>query len=225
VFIGHFGLGLASKRAAPDASLGILMAAPLLLDLLWPIALLLGLERVRIDPGNTLVTPLDFAYYPYTHSLVMALVWSALLGAGYLRTTGDRRGTLVIGLGVFSHWAFDWIVHRPDLPLAPGSSIRLGLGLWNSYPATLAVEIPIFVCGVAIYARCTNARNRAGTIALWAMVFLLGAIYLANLVGPPPPSPRAIAFTALVLWVFVPWAWWIDKNRQVDPQLSSGTRW
>src|SRR5260370_41165883 len=103
VFIGHFGMGFGSTGAAPQASLGVLMAAPLLLDLLWPIALLLGLERVRIDPGNTVVTPLDFEYYAYTHSLVMAVAWSAVLGAGSLATSLDRRAALVILLGVFSH--------------------------------------------------------------------------------------------------------------------------
>jgi len=222
VFIGHFGVGFASKRAAPQASLGVVMAAPLLLDLLWPIALLLGLERVRIDPGNTVVTPLDFEYYPYTHSLVMAVVWSVLLGGGYVATTRDRRAALVIGLGVFSHWVLDWVVHRPDLPLFPGSSTYAGLGLWNSRAATMAVEIPIFVWGVALYARSTEARNRAGIVALWALVLLLGAIYFANLFGPPPPSSLGIAITALAMWLFVPWAWWIDKNRKVDPRLSSG---
>src|SRR5260370_19899267 len=102
VFIGHFGMGFGSTGAAPQASLGILMAAPLLLDLLWPIALLLGLERVRIDPGNTVVTPLDFEYYPYTHSLVMAVVWSVLLACGYLATTRDPRAALATRRRVLS---------------------------------------------------------------------------------------------------------------------------
>src|SRR5574341_1272224 len=57
VFIGHYGVGFAAKRAAPQVSLGWLMTAPLLLDLLWPIFLLAGWEQVRIEPGNTAFTP------------------------------------------------------------------------------------------------------------------------------------------------------------------------
>jgi len=73
VFIGHFAVGFAAKRLAPRASLGVLMAAPLFADLLWPIFLIAGIETVRIDPGNTVVTPLDLHDFPWSHSLVTSL--------------------------------------------------------------------------------------------------------------------------------------------------------
>ena len=75
MFIGHFAVGFAAKRYAPRASLGVLIAAPIFLDLLWPLFLLAGVERARIDPGNTIVSPLSFDYYPWSHSLLMAGVW------------------------------------------------------------------------------------------------------------------------------------------------------
>jgi hypothetical protein len=34
MFIGHLAVGFAAKRAAPKTTLGLLMAAPLLLDLI-----------------------------------------------------------------------------------------------------------------------------------------------------------------------------------------------
>src|SRR3954470_3350305 len=113
MFIGHFAVGFASKRAAPDTNLGILMLAPLFLDLLWPIFLLLGIETVRIDPGNTAFTPLDLHDYPWSHSLLMAVVWSLLVGGIVLAAKRSRRGAVVVGLGVFSHWVLDFITHRP----------------------------------------------------------------------------------------------------------------
>ena len=191
------------------------MAAPLLLDLLWPLFLIAGLESVRIDPGNTAFTPLDLHDYPYTHSLVGALVWSALYAALFFAVTRYRRGTLVVGLGVFSHWLFDFVTHRPDMPLAPGSETRVGLGLWNSRAGTVAVELAValFVAGVWIYASSTRARNRRGNVALWALVALLGLFYVSTIFGPPPPSVEAIKYGGLVGWLFVPWAWWIDRNR------------
>ena len=64
MFIGHFALGLAAKRAAPQVSLAVLFAAAQLADVLWPIFVALGLEQVRIAPGNTAFTPLEFVSYP-----------------------------------------------------------------------------------------------------------------------------------------------------------------
>jgi len=213
VFIGHFAVGFASKHFAPKASLAPLLAAPLFLDLLWPIGLLTGLESVRIDPGNTAVTPLDLHDYPYTHSLAMALLWAALFAGGMWLALRSVRASLAVGLGVFSHWILDFVTHRPDMPLFPGSATYVGLGLWNSKPATAIVESAMFAAGVWLYLRATRAKNRTGTAALWAMVVLLSAMYGAVLFGPPPPSVTAIAVGGLSAWLFVLWAWWIDRNR------------
>ena len=213
MFIGHFAVGFASKRAAPRASLGVLMAAPLFLDLLWPIFLIAGVESVRIEPGNTAVTPLDLHDYPWSHSLLTSLAWSAVFAAAFWAATRYARGAVVLAVGVFSHFVLDFVTHRPDMPLYPGSPISVGLGLWNSRPATLAVEFALFVVGVAIYARTTRAINRRGAFALWALVVLLAVIYLMTFFGPPPPSVDAIKYGGLTGWLFVPWAWWIDRNR------------
>jgi len=215
MFLGHFAVGLASKRVAPKASLGALLAAPLLLDLLWPIFLIVGVESVRIDPGNTAVTPLDLHDYPYSHSLVMSLAWSLLYGALYWAVARYRRGALVIAAGVFSHFLFDFVTHRPDLPLHPGSARSIGLGLWNSRAGTLLVELALYFAGVAVYARATRARNRRGAIGFWSFVLVPVLIYLASFFGPPPPSPAVIEYAALTAWLFVVWAWWLDRNRAV----------
>jgi membrane-bound metal-dependent hydrolase YbcI (DUF457 family) len=215
VFIGHLAVGFASKRVAPRASLGALMAAPLFLDLLWPIFLLAGIESVRIDPGNTVFTPLDLHDYPYSHSLVGALVWSVLAAALLFALTRYRRGALVVGAGVFSHWVLDFVTHRPDMPLWPGSGTWVGLGLWNSRVGTMVVELAMFVAGVWIYAAATRASNRRGVVALWALVALLTVGYFAAALGPLPTSVSAIRNVALAQWLFVLWAWWIDRNRAV----------
>src|SRR3989339_132004 len=120
MFIGHYAVALAAKKGAPKVSLGTLFIAAQLVDLLWPLFLLLGLEHVRIDPGNTAFTPLDFYDYPITHSLVGAVGWSMLLGGVYYGFRRERKSAVVIGLVVFSHWILDLITHRPDLPLGLG---------------------------------------------------------------------------------------------------------
>ena len=214
MFIGHPACGFAAKRLAPGTSLGWLVLAPFFLDILWPVFLILDIEHVRIEPGNTAFTPLDFYHYPWSHSLVMALVWSVALGTIYRLVAKNARGAWVIGALVFSHWLLDFVTHRPDLPLYPGGP-KVGLGLWNSTAGTIAVEGAIFLAGVAIYVRLTRARDRVGSIVWWALVGLLTLISIGNIVGPPPPDVRSIAIVGLLLTLFPLWAWWADRHRDV----------
>jgi len=215
MFIGHFAVGFAAKRFAPRTSLALLLAAPMFLDLLWPLFLLLGWEQVRIDPGNTRFTPLDFVHYPWSHSLVMSFFWGIAFALSYYAVTKYRPGTVVIGIGVVSHWALDWITHRPDMPLYPGGR-NYGLGLWNSIAATVLVEVGMLVAGVWIYASLTRARDRIGRYGFAGYVLLLVALYGANLFSGAPPSVLAIALSTIALGVvLIPWAWWFDCHR--DP--------
>jgi len=215
MFIGHFAIGFASKRVAPAASLGVLMAAPMALDLLWPGFLLAGWEEVRIDPGNTAFTPLDFVSYPYSHSLAMAAVWGVLFGFVYWAITRYAAGAVTVLVGVISHWVLDAVTHRPDLPLFPGGTARVGLGLWNSVPATLAVESLMFVAAVWLYASTTRPRDRVGRYSFWAFVTVAGISYISNAFGPPPPSAEFLARFSLGVWLFPLWAWWFDAHRMV----------
>jgi hypothetical protein len=214
MFIGHYAVGFAAKRLASKTSLGTLFLSVQLVDLLWPLFLLLGLEHVRIDPGNTVVTPLDFYNYPITHSLLGAVGWSIVLGLIYFAARRNSRGAWIVGACVLSHWALDALSHRPDLLLVPGGSTRVGLGLWNSLWGTVLVEGGIFAAGVILYGRLTDARDRVGRYAFWSLVVLLAAIYALNLAGPPPPGAFEIALVGLAGWLFVPWAYWIDRHRR-----------
>jgi hypothetical protein len=213
MFIGHHAAAFVAKRAAPRVGLGTLMAAATWLDLMWPFFTLAGLEHFRIDPGNTTVTPIDFADYPWTHSLLTVLGWSAAWAIGYRLLRKSWRDALVVGAAVLSHWVLDFVTHRPDLPLWPGGP-EVGLGLWNSKPLTILVEGLFFAAGLALYLRATVARDRIGTIALWALVVFLLLIFVANFTSPPPPHWQAVAWTAIAAWLFVPWGWWIDRHRE-----------
>ena len=214
MFLGHLGAALAAKRIAPETSLGTTFLAAQLVDLAWPTLVLLGVETVKIAPGITAVTPLDFERYPYTHSLVAALAWSIGFGLVYALVQRNlRRNALILGALVFSHWILDWISHRPDLPLTLTGEARVGLGLWNSLAATLVVELAIFGGGVWLYARSTAPKDRVGRWSFVALIAFLLAIYAGNLFGPPPPSAAAIAWTGQAIWLLVAWGYWIDRHR------------
>ena len=214
MFIGHHAAAFAAKRVAPRVSLGTLFAAALLVDLIWPVLLLLGLEHVRIAPGITAFTPLDFYDYPITHSLLAVLGWSVAAAVLYRLLRKSTPDALVVGAAVLSHWVLDFVTHRPDLPLWPGGP-KVGLGLWQSVPATVVLEVALFLMTLAMYLRMTRARDRTGSIALWTLVAFLAIVYAANLVSPPPPDANAIGWVGLAQWLFVPWGAWIDRHRDV----------
>jgi membrane-bound metal-dependent hydrolase YbcI (DUF457 family) len=220
MFIGHFAVGFAAKRTAPTVSLGSLFLACQLADLVWPTLVLAGIERVEIRPGITVVTPFDFVSYPWSHSLVALLLWGAALGVFYkLLRKSAWMAPLILVAVVVSHWVLDVVSHRPDVPLTLTGSQRLGL--WNSLPATVAVEVILFALGAAVYQRATAPKDRTGSLALTGLVAFLLIVYFVNLFSPPPPSPAAVAWGAQAIWLLVAWGYWIDRHRMPRPVTSS----
>ena len=214
MFIAHFGLALATRRIARRPSLGTLILAAQFLDLVWPVLVLAGIERVEIRPGATHVTPLDFVHYPYSHSLVAALAWGAVVGGAYFALRRDPTGAGWLGALVVSHWVLDFVSHRPDLPLWPGGP-RVGLGLWFSVPWTMLAEFGTYLLGVALYTLATRRRDGPGRWLLVALVATLCALYLGAVFGAPPPSVDVLAMSALAGGLFVAWGYAIDAHREV----------
>jgi hypothetical protein len=213
MFIGHYAVGFAAKKFAPSASLGVLMAAPILLDLLWPIFLLIHWEQVAIEPNPNPFLRLDFLSYPISHGLIAVVGWATLFAAIYFGAMRYVLGAIVIWVGVVSHWLLDFAVHRPDLPLYAHSRL-FGLGLWNHRWLTMAIEFAMFSIAIWTYNRQTQARDRIGQYAFWGFLVLLVLAYLGAALGPPPPSVKAVAIGTLFSWLSVPWAWWFDHHRE-----------
>jgi len=213
MFIGHFGVAFAARKFAPRASLGTLILAAQFLDFLWPVLLLLGIEHARIAPGTTKVSPLDFTDYPISHSLLMAFVWALIFGGIYYTFRRSSQSAIVVGAAVISHWILDFIVHRPDLQLYPGSESRIGLGLWNSMPASIAVEIFFFAIGVGMYLSCTRARDNSGRYGFWALAVFLFLGWFSTLFAGAPPSATTLAWGGIATGLTVPWGAWADRHR------------
>jgi hypothetical protein len=213
MFIGHFALGFAAKRVAPRVSLAALFGAAQFADLIWPVLVATGLEQVRIDPGNTASTPLDFVSYPYSHSLLALAVWGLVLGwICWKQAPGALVFATIFAL-VVSHWLLDVIVHRPDMPLYPGST-KLGLGLWNHPAPEKLLEMIMYGGGLMVYLRATKPLDGTGRWALWSLAAFLFVGYLAS--GTPPPSVSVLWIMALGLGVLtLAWAWIADHHREV----------
>lgn len=211
MFIGHFAVGFASKKLSKSLPLPLAFIAVQFLDFIWPIFVLLGIETVRIEEGITKLVPFDFTYYPYSHSLMMTIVWSLLFGFVYFMVTKNRQNSIILGLLVSSHWLLDLIVHRPDLPISPFSDYKVGLGMWNNPLLEIITEFGIFLVGVYFYYSIAKPRRK---LSFWSLVVVLLIFQILNFVGPPPPDINAIAWGTNMMWLFVIWAWWIEREKK-----------
>ena len=215
MFIGHYAVGLAAKKFAPQSSLGVLIAAPILLDLLWPIFVLLGVEHVSIVPNSNPFLRLQFDSYPISHGLVAVIGWATLFASLYFVSARYLTGAIVVWIGVVSHWVMDFIVHQPDLPLSARSRLY-GLSLWNHRWLTIGLEIALLGLAVWIYQRETRAKDKIGLYGFWGFVGFLLIAYAGAAFGPPPPTVNKMAIVALLTSLMIPWTWWFDKHREVS---------
>jgi hypothetical protein len=212
MFVGHYGVSFAARRFCPEIPLWVLFVAVQLLDVVWAPLILLGVEKVRIVPGITASSPLDLYYMPYTHSLVAALLWSAVGALAWRLSRGGRplrTGALVVGAAVFSHWALDLVVHRPDLPLYDNTA-KLGLGLWNHLGLAFALETGLLLGGLALY-----LRGRGGSpVPMLVFAGLMLVIHSVVFFGAPPGSPAMAALMALGSYVvFAAAAGWLEARQ------------
>jgi hypothetical protein len=218
MFIGHYGAGFAAKKLksgiGKKPSLGTLFLAAQFLDILWPVFILLGIEKVAIDPTGKAFQSLHFLYYPFSHSLVGAVIWAVLFGSIYFAFRKNINYSIILCLIVLSHWVLDLISHFPDLQLTPGSNIKIGLSLWNSLTFTIVVEGLIFLTGAYFYISSTKAVNKKGQILFWSLFFFLTLTYIMDIIGPPPPSVTAITISGFSQWLIIAWGYWIDRNRK-----------
>jgi len=213
MFIGHYGVALGAKKINNAPSLGTLFLAAQFIDLLWPVFLLIGIEKVKVEPGNTAFTPLNFVSYPFSHSLFFVLIWAILFGLVYYFIKKNLKNSLLLGGLVLSHWFLDLFVHQPDLQILPWDKLRVGFGLWNSVILTIIVEGLIFIIGSYLFIKSTKAKNKIGNIGIWSLLIFLAVIYCINIFSTPPPSEIAIAIAGLAMWLIVAGAYWVDQNR------------
>jgi hypothetical protein len=218
MFLGHYGVALALKRVEPKISLGTLFVTTQLADLLWGCFLLLGWEHARIVPDPNPLLTFEFLDYPISHSLVGALGWAVAAAAAYYSwptrdTSRHWQASALVGAAVASHYLLDVLVHLRDLPLAGNDSTKLGLGLWNHFGASVALEFLTLALGLAVYVRFRSRRHPVRVGRLAVVVVLLVGTYAAALLAPPPPGMTMVAVSDIVfLLVAAALAAWADRQ-------------
>jgi membrane-bound metal-dependent hydrolase YbcI (DUF457 family) len=185
VVTGHFGFAAGVKAKERFVPLWALMLASVWLDILFIPLFAVGAESIDDVPGTDGGYGDVIIHADYTHSLLGALLIAVVTGWIATRWWG-RRGGIVIGAVVFSHWVLDLIVHRDDMPLLPGNlgDVRVGFGLWKVEWAAILTEAAIMLVGAYLYWRAAQAVERAAGVAtgranlVAGLLVLFGAVVL-----------------------------------------------
>ena len=210
---GHLAVGLVAKRIEPKISLGTWTLAALLSDLFVFPLLIAGIEHFDTVPGAAVNRTIGRDIV-YSHGLLSNVIWAALFAAIYFLQRRYPRGAWLLFAVVLSHWLLDFVSHRPDMPLAPGTHQVFGLGLWNSLAATLLVEGGFWLLAVIVYARATRPTKRAGSYAFWIGVALLTLVWYANISAGMDQNPVKAGIGGLIMFsLLVAWAYWINRLR------------
>jgi len=215
MFIGHYAPALVAAAHPRAPGLGTLFVAGQLIDFGFFAFTLAGIEHMRITPGITEMNAMDLYDMPYTHSLLGSAVWAAGFAALVYALTRNRMGALLAAAVVVSHWALDFLVHRPDLTLA-GTPPKLGLGLWNYPFLEMPLEIGLVAGGMAYYLVRTRRKEGKGNATLWALVTLFAVLQGYNWFSPPPaqfgPDLPILGLVAYTLFALV--AMWFGGTRR-----------
>ncbi len=221
MFIGHYGVALAAKRADKNISLGLLFFATQFADLLFFSLVLLGIEKMSFAPGITKVSPLDFTYYPYSHGLAASIFWAGLFFMAFkiAPSKSDSNKTkiaIVTGITVLSHFLLDAIVHRADLPLLGADSYKLGLGLWNYVLASSLIEFLIFLAGLWLYLKSTRGITFIGKYGMIIFSVFVAIMWIASLLTPTPSDfniPGFAIFGLVFQLLVIGAVTWLDRKR------------
>jgi len=212
MFTGHLAIGFAGKRLEPNVSLGTWMTAAMLADLIAFILMIGGIERFR--PVSGVATNRMLGEIPYSHSLLMDVLWAGLFAAGFYLWRRQPRGALLLFGAALSHWVLDVVSHRQDMPLAPGAKPLLGLGLWNSLPETLLLEGGLWLAAVIFYCRVTQSKNWVIVLAFWIGIVLLTVSWVGNITAGIDPNPVRAGINGLVFFsLVIVWAYWMNRAR------------
>lgn len=211
MFVGHYSAALAAKAVEPRAPLWTLVAGAQFIDIGWSVLVMAGVEKVRFDPSLP-GSSLDLYSMPYTHSLPGVAVWvlAAILLCRWVLKLPWWPAVL-IGLVVFSHWALDWLVHRPDLLIWPGYP-KVGLGWWNYPVPEQALEIGLLGLAGMAWA-WTRGRAAEGWLRPLAFFTALVALQVAVMFMPPENDAYQMGLSALLVYLIVTAvAWVVDRG-------------
>jgi hypothetical protein len=218
MFIGHYAPAFVAATSPKSPRLGALFVAAQLVDIAFFSFLILGVEKMRMLPGATVMNGMDLYDMPWTHSLAGAIGWGILFTIAVKLLRGSWTAGAIGGGVVVSHWLIDLLVHRPDLTLA-GSPPKFGLGLWNHPWIEMPLEIAFAFGGLWFFVSRTRAIGTMGKWSPWALAVGMAVLQAVNWTTPQPteagPAPASTGWLGLFAYALLAvLAWWVARTRR-----------
>ena len=210
MLIGHYGAALGLRSVSPTLPLWALFVIVQLVDIVFFVLSPLGIETLEFFPGVSGPLAMDLVAVPYTHSLLLNLVY-----AGVILAIGVGVGHARLGAGIaaafFSHWVLDYLVHRPDLPLTPSEDTKVGLEWWSPTVLGLTVELSVLAVGGTLLYRTIKAPHAQRRLLVFLSV--MAVIQIGYMVLPPLEPVWALAIGAQLLYAgLAAAAWWYEGH-------------
>ena len=225
MFVGHYGPAVWDTQRGHGAPIVTLWQGFLAVQAVDYVTMILGIFGVEGPIWRDGAPFLDIAW---SHSLVGSLLISLAAGALFkaLKPSAGWRGFSVVAALAFSHWLLDLVVHRPDLPILPGGTDYLGLGLWDYAWPSYLLEVGLLGTAIAWWLSVTRGP-RWTVLASWVLVAVLAVLQFAVITAPTlamragtlseADVPRGAGQSVLGLVVFSLVAlaiWAIERKRQ-----------
>lgn len=212
MFVGHYAAALAAKAVQPKAPLWTYVLGAQLVDVAWGGLVLAGVERMSLDE-RLAGSPLVLSHMPYTHSLPAAVIWALAAGlAAFFLLKLPRAAAIAVGLVVASHWALDFLVHRPDLALWFGGP-KVGLGWWDHAVPEQALEMGLLAIAATAWGWRRGLQGHSGWSAP-LFVVLLVILQLASIVAPPNGVLKMVIASLSAYGLATLFAWLMDQTER-----------
>jgi len=202
MFIGHFAIAFLLGSLVPSVPLLVFLVGVSFPDLFWPLLVLAGVEKVKVNRDSPLQKDIEFESYPLSHSLVLTTVIAFLVGLVIAWYLNNPLVAPFFAIASASHWILDTIVHKKDLPVLGFSSkdVKVGFGLWKRGPLAFVVEY-LFYAVIVIF---TVPKNSILSILMLGAIFHL--INLNSFFGLSKKNPfsnsKIYAVIALIGFAF-----------------------
>lgn len=212
MFVGHYAAALAAKAVQPKAPLWTYVLGAQLVDVAWGGLVLAGVERMSLDE-RLAGSPLVLSHMPYTHSLPAVVIWALAAGlAAFFLLKLPRAAAIAVGLVVASHWALDFLVHRPDLALWFGGP-KVGLGWWDHAVPEQALEMGLLAIAATAWGWRRGLQGHSGWSAP-LFVVLLVILQLASIVAPPNGVLKMVIASLSAYGLATLFAWLMDQTER-----------
>ncbi len=178
--ISHAATALIITRRWPTVPIIPILISVQLVDLIWVVLTLIGIESVHIKENVRSIADVHFEFMPYSHSLFSNVCLAGLVWFVVSKVFNKPAWGLALAIGVISHIILDVATHARDIEVFPVLiHYQIGSGAYSVPFVAFIIELLYCILCWRIF--------RGNKFALFCLVTLnlLGvSFYFTEISGP-----------------------------------------